>query len=95
MQEPKTLKEMQDAILLLRKLKSEVPDEEAVFPTITEQMEVLDKYRVAVPDDIRNLEKQISTAWVEYQEALAEADKMLGYSQVVIENLLQNGQEII
>ncbi|XP_044753245.1 dynein axonemal heavy chain 2 [Coccinella septempunctata] len=94
-QEPKTLKEMQDAILLHRKLKSEVPDEEAVFPTITEQMEVLDKYRVAVSDDIRQLEKQISTAWAEYLEALDEAEKMLGYSQDTFKNsLLESAQSL-
>ncbi|KAK9890592.1 hypothetical protein WA026_011959 [Henosepilachna vigintioctopunctata] len=95
LKEPTTLKEMQDALLLHNQLKEEVPDEEAVFPTITEQVEVLDKFRVQIGEDIRILEKEIPRVWAEYLETLEDAEKMLGYSQETFKNtLLENAQTL-
>lgn len=75
---------MEQAIALHEKLVSEVPKREETFPSITDQMQVLEKYNVQVKNEVRNREKAIPTEWARYLDVLLEADKMLGYSKVLV-----------
>lgn len=84
MKEPQNLDNMQYSILLFEQLKDEVPDQEEEFPLIKDQIITLDKYGVPVPEEIRNMEKNIPKEWASYLEVLAEAEKMLEYSKVLI-----------
>lgn len=74
---------MQTAIMLFEQLMQELPEREEEFPLINDQISTLDKYSVPVPDEIRNMERNIPKEWKNYLETLAEAEKMLEYSKVL------------
>lgn len=84
MQKPENLVEMQRAIELYDRLLTEVPIEEEQFPKIADQLITLDKYRVEIPEEMRKMEKNIPIEWSNYKDILLEAEKMLGYSKVVL-----------
>jgi hypothetical protein len=90
LKEPQNLIEMEEAIALHELLVAEVPRKEEMFPFITDQMVVLEKYNVHVPNDVRIREKAIPTEWTHYLDILAEADKMLGYSKVLVRGHKEN-----
>lgn len=75
---------MEKAISLHEKLTIEVQEKEQLFPMITDQMLILEKYNITVDPQVRNREKGISELWTKYLDVLAEADKMLGYSKVLV-----------
>ena len=84
MKEPKNLVEMEEAIALYDRLVEEVEEKEKIFPSITDEMLVLEKYNVFVSNEIRSQERAIPTEWGRYLEVLQEAEKMLGYSKVLV-----------
>lgn len=75
---------MGKAISLHERLMSEVPEKAQLFPMITDQMLILEKYNITVDSEVRNREKGISELWTKYLDVLADADKMLGYSKVLV-----------
>lgn len=83
LKEPQDLSSMQTAIMLFEQLMQELPEREEEFPLINDQISTLDKYSVPVPDEIRNMERNIPKEWKNYLETLAEAEKMLEYSKVL------------
>lgn len=87
MRKPENLKQMQVAMELYRKLRDEVPIEEEAFPAIEDQMLTLDKYAVVIPDDVRTKQKNIPAEWQRYLETLDQADKMLTYAKVVLQEM--------
>lgn len=82
MKKPTNLVEMQNAIDLYDNLFSSVPVIEDRFPKIKDQLMILDKHKVDVPDEVRKLENSIPVEWAKYLEILAEAEKMLSYTKV-------------
>lgn len=82
MKKPLNLVEMQNAIDLYDTLFAEVPKIEDKFPKIKDQLMILDKHKVEVPDEVRKLENSIQAEWAKYLETLAEAEKMLSYTKV-------------
>lgn len=94
MKKPTNLKEMQSAVELFERLREETSSEEEQFPSITEQITILDKYRVYVPPDILELEKYIPEEWKKYLEILDEAEKMIGYAKVVVNTMKASLKEL-
>lgn len=86
MKKPTNLVEMQNAIDLYDFLFGDVPVMEDVFPKIKDQLMILDKHKVDVPDEVRKLENSILVEWAKYLETLAEAEKMLSYTKVSLAN---------
>lgn len=82
MMKPTNLVEMQNAIDLYDTLCAEIPKIEEQFPKIKDQLIILDKHKVEVPDEVRKLENTIPVEWAKYLETLAEAEKMLSYTKV-------------
>lgn len=82
MRKPQNLIEMQSALDLYDTLFNEVPKMEDQFPKIKDQLMILDKHKVDVPDEVRKLENAIAIEWAKYLETLAEAEKMLSYTKV-------------
>lgn len=83
MREPKNLDEMQIAMQTFDRLLEEAPIMSEDFPTITDQIITLDKYKVEFKEEIRALEKNIPIEWLKYLELLEEAEKLLNYAKVV------------
>ncbi|KAK4876213.1 hypothetical protein RN001_012635 [Aquatica leii] len=81
MQEPQNLVEMQEAMNLFDRLLAESETFPERFPMIMDQIITLDKYKVEINEEIRNLEKNLAHTWATYLEILEEADKMLNYSK--------------
>lgn len=74
---------MQTVVDLYERLVEEVPFQEQQFPPIGEKLEVLDKYKVEVPEEIRRLHAIIPEEWAAYKEVLEEAEKMIELSKVL------------
>lgn len=87
MKKPENLSEMQTAIEYYQDLLEDVPRVEESFVLITDQMLIIDKYQIIVPEDVRQKENDIQREWAKYLEILADAEKMLGYSKVLIKNM--------
>ncbi|KAG5894356.1 hypothetical protein JTB14_031917 [Gonioctena quinquepunctata] len=81
MKEPKSLDEMQYAIMLYDQLREETATREEQFPLMHDQILTLNKYSVPIPDTVRNLEKNIPKEWANYLDILEQAEKMLEYSK--------------
>lgn len=87
MKEPQNLDEMQAAMRLYNTLVDESKVFDDVFPFITDQLITLDKYKVDVSEETRNLEKEIPAEWAKYLEILKEAEKLLSYSKVLLREM--------
>lgn len=81
--EPEDLPSVQNAITVFEQLTHEILEREEEFPLINDQILTLDKYSVHIPEEIRNLEKNIPTEWRNYLFFLTETEKMLEYSKVL------------
>lgn len=84
MREPQSLNEMQKLMTLYADLIEDIPKVEKIFPAITEQIEVLDKYDVPIKDNYRKLEQNIPKLWGQYLETLEQANKMINYAKVLL-----------
>ncbi|XP_017772772.1 PREDICTED: dynein heavy chain 2, axonemal [Nicrophorus vespilloides] len=92
---PQNLKEMQNAILFYERLVDEAPKEEKAFVEIIEQTEVLDKYGMEIPDEVRKNMKGIPQIWEAYLLTLEEADKMIEFTKNGFRNnLLEESEDI-
>ncbi|KAB0795300.1 hypothetical protein PPYR_12139 [Photinus pyralis] len=81
MRQPQTLEEMTVALKYFDEVIMEADVFPEQFPPITDQIITLDKYNVDISEEMRNLEKEIPTAWIKYLETLEEAEKLLGQSK--------------
>lgn len=87
MHKPKNLDEMQYSVDFFRRLREEVPTEEGQFPLIAEQLVILDKYKVEIPKEVMEDERKIPETWHRYMEILDDADKMIGYAKVLVDDI--------
>lgn len=94
MTRPANLKEMQESVELFERLRQEIESEEEEFPSITERISVLEKYRVFVPPEILELEKHIPEEWKKYLEILDEAEKMIGYAKVLVNKMKESAKQL-
>lgn len=90
MTKPSNLKAMQESVELFERLREEAPAEEEQFPSISEQIVILEKYKVALPSDVLSLERHIPEEWKKYLEMLDEAEKMIGYAKVIVNDMKES-----
>lgn len=74
---------MQELIELYERLLEEAPYQEQLFPPIGEKLDVLDKYKVDVSDEVKQKHASIPPDWAAYKEVLEEAEKMIEFSKVL------------
>ncbi|XP_050296141.1 dynein axonemal heavy chain 2 isoform X2 [Anthonomus grandis grandis] len=84
--EPENLEEMQFSLNLYTKLKEDITFIEEQFPQITDQISILDKYSVAIPQSMRLRHKNLPKEWGLYLESLEQAEHMLDYSKEHFKN---------
>ena len=52
---PETLDQLGDSLALLEQLQQDLPNIEAKFPPLHQQFAILEKYEVAIPEEVRRL----------------------------------------
>ena len=55
---PETLDQLGDSLALLEQLQQDLSNIEAKFPPLHQQFAILEKYEVAIPEEVRRLIKQ-------------------------------------
>lgn len=50
---PETLDQLGDSLALLEQLQQDLPNIEAKFPPLHQQFAILEKYEVAIPEEVR------------------------------------------
>ncbi|XP_031338901.1 dynein heavy chain 2, axonemal-like isoform X2 [Photinus pyralis] len=95
MRQPRNLEEMADALIFFNTVVAEAEFFSDQFPSITDQIITLDKYKVDVGDEIRNLEKGLPATWVKYLETLEASEKLLSYTKDELKGgLLENAEKL-
>ncbi|XP_033636218.1 dynein heavy chain 2, axonemal-like isoform X2 [Asterias rubens] len=74
---PQTLDELGDSLLLLEQLQTDLSKIEARFPPLHEQFAILEKYDVAIPDEVRHMLDELDNEWITFQQCLLDSDVML------------------
>lgn len=87
MHQPQNLQEMQSVMELYQQLVNDIPRIEENFPAISDQLQTLDKYKVEIKDEVRKKDQNIPVVWTEYLDVLDQANKMINYAKVLLEEL--------
>ena len=74
---PQNLDELGEALLLWENLNNGKPEMEAKFQPLYDQFSVLEKYEVYIPDELHHSVNNLSTEWLNFQQAIVDADVML------------------
>ena len=74
---PQNLDELGEALIYWEQLNNEKADIEAKFPPLYEQFQVLEKYEVSVPEDLQKTLTNLTTEWLNFQQAIVDSDIML------------------
>ena len=76
-QTPMTLDELGEGLLLWENLNTELPTLEAKISPLFDQFAILDKYEVAVADDVRTMLMELPAKFRDFEQTLVDADIML------------------
>ena len=79
---PQTLEELGESLSLWEQLHNDQPKIEAKFQPLYDQFSIMEKYEVAIPDDVKEMLNNLSNDWVTFQQTLIEADAMLRKNKV-------------
>lgn len=74
---PQSLDELGVSLELWDQLNSDQPTIEAKFQPLYDQFSILEKYEVAISDDVNGMLNEVSNEWVVFQQTLIDADVML------------------
>ena len=74
---PQTLDELGDSLNLWEQLNNDQPNIEAKFHPLYDQFAIMEKYEVAIPDEVQQMLNDLSGEWVNFQQTLIDADAML------------------
>ncbi len=74
---PQTLDELGDSLNLWEQLNNDQPNIEAKFHPLYDQFAIMEKYEVAIPEDVQQMLNDLSGEWVNFQQTLIDADAML------------------
>uniref|UniRef100_A0A8D0HGT5 Dynein axonemal heavy chain 2 n=1 Tax=Sphenodon punctatus TaxID=8508 RepID=A0A8D0HGT5_SPHPU len=74
---PQTLEELGKGLQLLETLQHELPKLEAQIPPIHEQFAILEKYEVAVDEEVLQLLGALNSEWLSFQQCILDSDVML------------------
>ena len=83
-QTPQTLDELGEGLLLWDHLNSELPSIEAKIAPLFDQFAILDKYEVAVAEDVRTTLQELPNKFRDFQQTLVDADIMLKKHKVCV-----------
>jgi len=72
-----TLDELGEGLLLWENLNTELPTIEAKISPLFDQFAILDKYEVAVAEDVRTMLIELPAKFRDFEQTLVEADIML------------------
>ena len=93
-QAPENLNALSDRIELYESLHATMQDTHKELPAIREQFAILEKYEVTVEEDVHDLLDNLQEEWVNYQQAISDADTMIKRSKDKFKsNLLANADE--
>ena len=74
---PQTLDELGESLALWEQLNNDQESIEAKFQPLYEQFGILEKYEVAIPDDISHMLHDLANQWALFMQILIDADVML------------------
>ncbi|XP_021360073.1 dynein heavy chain 2, axonemal-like isoform X4 [Mizuhopecten yessoensis] len=74
---PQTLDELGNSLNLWEQLHTGLADTEAKFPPLHDQFGILEKYEVAIPEEVTAMLNDLSNEWVTFQQVLIDAETML------------------
>ncbi|XP_048588102.1 dynein axonemal heavy chain 2 isoform X2 [Nematostella vectensis] len=78
---PETLDELGDSLSLLEQLQNDLPNIEAKFAPLHQQFAILEKYEVAIPEEVQGMLDALSGEWLLFQQCLIDSDAMLKKSK--------------
>ncbi|XP_053575482.1 dynein axonemal heavy chain 2 [Bombina bombina] len=90
---PLTLEELAQSLKLYDTLQSELSRVESQIHPIHDQFAILEKYEVAVEEEVRQSLGTLNGAWVSFQQLLIESDSMLKKSKEKFKNSLLHSVE--
>jgi len=79
---PQTLDELGNSLSLWEKLSNEQDTIEAQMSPLNDQFAILEKYEVAVSEEIQTQLRDLPATWHDFQMALIDADVMLKKNKV-------------
>ncbi|XP_042320298.1 dynein axonemal heavy chain 2-like [Sceloporus undulatus] len=74
---PQTLEELSRSLQLHETLQNELPKIEAQIPPIHEQFAILEKYEVAVEEEVLQLLGDLNSEWLAFQQCILDSEVML------------------
>ncbi|GFR64149.1 dynein, axonemal, heavy chain 2 [Elysia marginata] len=93
-QPPQTLDELGESLALWDKLNADLPSNEEKFPPLKEQFLILEKYEVAIPEEVTKMLNDLPGELETFQQTLIEADGMLKkHKERFRTGLLQQAEE--
>jgi len=76
-QTPQTLDELGEGLTLWEHLNTELPSIEARIAPLFDQFAILDKYEVAVADNVRTTLQELPNKFRDFEQTLVDTDIML------------------
>ncbi|XP_048373762.1 dynein axonemal heavy chain 2 [Sphaerodactylus townsendi] len=74
---PQTLEELGRSLQLHETLQQDLPKTEAQIPPIHEQFAILEKYEVAVEEEVLQQLGELNSQWLSFQQCLLDSEAML------------------
>uniref|UniRef100_A0ABM5EJD6 Dynein axonemal heavy chain 2 isoform X2 n=1 Tax=Pogona vitticeps TaxID=103695 RepID=A0ABM5EJD6_9SAUR len=74
---PQTLEELSRSLALHETLQNDLPKTEGQIPPIHEQFAILEKYEVAVDEEVLQLLGDLNSEWLSFQQCLLDSEVML------------------
>ncbi|XP_053218034.1 dynein axonemal heavy chain 2 isoform X2 [Podarcis raffonei] len=74
---PQTLEELSRSLQLHETLQNELPKIEGQIPPIHEQFAILEKYEVAVEEEVLQLLGELNSEWLAFQQCILDSEAML------------------
>nr|XP_060635826.1 dynein axonemal heavy chain 2 [Anolis sagrei ordinatus] len=74
---PQTLEELSRSLQLHETLTNDLPKIEAQIPPIHEQFAILEKYEVAVEEEVQQLLGDLNSEWLAFQQCILDSEAML------------------
>ncbi|XP_066578473.1 dynein axonemal heavy chain 2 [Amia ocellicauda] len=74
---PQTLAELGESLKLLETLQAELPRLQGQIPPLHEQFSILDKYEVAVDEEVLEMLSALGGEWLSFQQCVLDSEAML------------------
>ena len=81
---PQTLDELGESLSLWEQLNADQPNIEAKFSPLYDQFQIMQKYEVAIPEEVQVMLDNMNPEWISFQDTLIDADAMLKKNKVIL-----------